>query len=443
MICNSIGGGFIPVPIASLVVAWRSVGVGDFRVWLACWEARARRQDPDQLARHGFAELAKLAGISERSTRASVRRLVQAGLVEWSVEAIRFPDQTLEDDDLVGDTIGRGRGALAIPRRMLRFLANGARPALIAVALGLLLRCLSRRRDGFDGRGRVKASWIAKVFGVSVRAVKHARAELVELGWIEAEPSDQWSMNRWGRAFRIDLGWEAPKPERDIITVRQASASSSPPRTEIGASSSPPDLHQDPLPEREENQDPASGRPAKPGASLEGTMAKTLPAPKLADIRIEDLTDISRTLDLHRQAVAKGLVTNSERDVLRFVALAEHARQVGKANPPGLFAALLRRQAWNFITQGEEDAARRRLREHPRSGDAHVEPRVDHFAEARNMVRSTTAHGGQPTACVDSTPSRSTTTTPRKSTFRTADQNFEDRRAALLRQLAGRVSGSS
>ena len=74
------------------------------------------------------------------------------------------------------DTIGRGRGSLAIPRRILRFLAHGARPAMIATALGILLRCLSRRRAGFDGRGRVKAAWIARVFGVDPRRVKRPRA---------------------------------------------------------------------------------------------------------------------------------------------------------------------------------------------------------------------------------------------------------------------------
>ena len=89
---------------------------------------------------------------------------------------------------------------------------GGGRPALIAAAIGVLLRCLSRRKGGFDGRGRVKASWIAKAFGVDARAVKAARKELVALGWIAPVPSGQLAENRWGRAYRIDLAWAAPGP---------------------------------------------------------------------------------------------------------------------------------------------------------------------------------------------------------------------------------------
>jgi hypothetical protein len=408
---GSIVGGFVLVPVASLMVAWRSVGVGDFRVWLACWEARARRQDPEQLARHGVSEVAKLAGISERRAKASVRRLVSAGLVEWSAVAIRFPDQILEVDDLVGDTIGRGRGSLAIPRRMLRFLADGARPALIATVLAILLRCLSRRRDGFDGRGRVKSSWIAKVFGVDERRVKAARAELVRIGWIEFEEGDRQSaMNRWGRACRIDLGW-APMECRSL-----------PPLGPVEQHAiDTPSVNQDPFQERNQNQDPVSGRPEESGvwarASSDedgkepeqhydriGSWQKEVERPRLEDIKPEDLTEISRTLDLCRQAVDRGLVTASEHDRLRFVALAEHARQVGRQNPCGLFVALLRRGAWDYITAGEEDAARRRLRAHLHS----------------NPV---------PVVCP-----------PRKSMFVPAESDEEIRRAMMLRMLAARSS---
>jgi hypothetical protein len=45
-----------------------------------------------------------------------------------------------------------------------------------------------------------------------------------------------------------------------------------------------------------------------------------------------------------------------------FVALAEHAKVVGSANPCGLFAALLRRQHWHFVTDSDEDVAQARLK---------------------------------------------------------------------------------
>src|SRR5262249_3384470 len=47
-----------------------------------------------------------------------------------------------------------------------------------------------------------------------------------------------------------------------------------------------------------------------------------------------------------------------------FVALAEHAKVVGSANPCGLFAALVRRQQWHFVTDSDEDVAQARLKAH-------------------------------------------------------------------------------
>jgi hypothetical protein len=370
---SKIAGGFVLVPVASLMAAWRAcqtspLGTGDFRAWLALREMVARRcaVEQDRAPAYTTAELARLLGVTQRRARASINRLVAAGLIEWSDSSIGFPDRCLVAPNLE-DSIGGGTGRVAIPRRMLRYLANGARPALIATALGVLFRCLSRRRNGFDGRGRVKASWVAEVFHVSIRQVKAARLELVALGWLDPEPSPQWTEQRWGRAFHVRLDWSPP--------ARPVGASSSPLPLETGASSSPPDL-QTPIPSgREKDQEPAQRGPA--GVEIRGTgdahansvpvgmkPLSSLPAPTLADIRPEDLRDTGRTLDLHTQAVARKLVGSSENDRLKFLALAEHARSVGKSNPPGLFAALLRRGAWAYITQAEEEASRRKLKAH-------------------------------------------------------------------------------
>ena len=87
-----------------------------------------------------------------------------------------------------------------------------------------------------------------------------------------------------------------------------------------------------------------------------------MPAPKLADVRPEDLKDTGRLLELHKQAAARGLVNGSEADRLRVVAAAEHALEVGKGNPPGLFAHLVRNRLWRYLTQGDEDRANTRLK---------------------------------------------------------------------------------
>ena len=402
-----IAGGFVPIPARTLACAWKSARAGDFRLYLAAREMAARRArgDDDRAPVYRIAELAGLAGVAERSARDAVRRLVALGLLEWSDSALGFPDPTDDDDAGEGldDTIGRGKGVVAVPRRLLRFLAKGARPSLIATALGVLLRCLSRRKAGFDGRGRLKASWVARAFGVDERAVKAARQELIRLGWIEPGASPQWAMNRWGRAYRINLDWAVPRRE------------SPPPRPPDGRGSPPPDLQTRTPSGGEKNQEPAvpagptgvriseggqgspssSGRDAAhsveapradrpasgvptPGAAAVSKPSRAPgvvpasgdpipsppPPPRLDDVRPEDLRDVGRALELHRQAVARRLIGPSEADRLKFLATVEHARAIGKANPCGLLARLVRRGWWHFATQGEEAAAHSKLKRH-------------------------------------------------------------------------------
>lgn len=365
----TIAGGFVRVPAGSLLAAWRAcqgpgLGIGSFRAWLGLREMVARRAAAGASGTPAYThdELARLAAVSTRRARVLVDRLVAAGLVGWSATAITFagPPDLGGDGEVLGETIGRGRGPLAVPRRLLRHLAAGARSSLIATALGVLLRCLSRRRGGFDGRGRVKASWIARAFGVDLRRVKQARRELVDLGWIAPGPSEPWAERRWGRAYRIDLAW-AP-PNRRLPPVAPAPGPDLP----------PPDSHPDLPPGGGIHQEPAGRGPAGSGAGGDQGAEKPGPTPRLDDVRPEDLREVGRALALFDQAVARRLVGPSEADRLRFLAVAEHAAAVGTANPPGLFARLIRSGLWHHATQADEDAAAARLREHlhgrPRPG---------------------------------------------------------------------------
>jgi hypothetical protein len=403
----SIAGGFVLVTLASLMAAWRAcrsdtLGIGEFRAWLACREMLARRCSADEARApvYSFAELAKLLGVAEKRARASANRLVHAGLLQWSEHAIGFPEPPGEPDPALDDSIGRGRGDLAIPRRILRHLAAGSRPALIATMLSVLLRCLSRRRGGFDGRGRVKSAWIAQVFGVDLRRVKKARRELIGLGWIQPEPSGQRAENLWGRAFRIDLGWDRPGPAqgRSLPPLPPAG------RTEIAT----PSVDLEPFQERNQHQEPAERGPAgiqfgefggrkgtlpgpgplaipkptttaeaspasKPGPSpspasatsgATGPLPKSDPSspPRLRDVRVEDLKDTGRTMALFVEASGLGWVGSSEADRLRFLGAAEHALAIGKGNPSGLFIHLIRGKLWRYLTQEDEDRANGRIK---------------------------------------------------------------------------------
>src|SRR5215475_10980077 len=89
---------------------------------------------------------------------------------------------------------------------------------------------------------------------------------------------------------------------------------------------------------------------------------KALPPPTLSHIVPEDLQDTGRLLTLFTQAQTQGLLGKSDSERLTFCALAEHAKVVGSANPCGLFAALVRRQHWHFVTDSDEDVAQTRLK---------------------------------------------------------------------------------
>jgi hypothetical protein len=80
--------------------------------------------------------------------------------------------------------------------------------------------------------------------------------------------------------------------------------------------------------------------------------------PTLRHVVWADLHDARRLQQLHLQAIAAALISQSECDRLRFFAAAEHAKAIGTRNPCGLFATIVRRGLWGFITQDDEDAAR-------------------------------------------------------------------------------------
>jgi hypothetical protein len=80
----------------------------------------------------------------------------------------------------------------------------------------------------------------------------------------------------------------------------------------------------------------------------------------LGHVDDRDLRELPRLRGLFDRAVAGGYVTDSERDRLQFVAAAEHALRVAY-KPAALFASMVRQGRWLFISQADEDAARRRI----------------------------------------------------------------------------------
>jgi hypothetical protein len=418
-------GGYKLIPVIQLAMAWWSyrqglVRIADLRVWFAAQEMIARRclVPKDLPCRFGLGELQKLVGMTPRRLRDSLRRLEAMRLLTWTESAICFPasPDILPVADLADfwqflNQIPNARRQVPFPRRILRLVAGGARPALIATILGHLVRCLYLKDGKCLAQGRVKASWIASTFRVGLRRAKDARQNLITLGWLIPLESPQWALNRWGARVCINLAWsrtgtlekpqvpESSVPRYPVLkgpcpTAFVPDPKVAPPPALSRPESAPPESHAKPQGSYR-NQKPASGglagvqlpnanRPfinqAQSVIADDSTVVREAPPlrahcqpvtesrqprkPDLQNVLPEDLKDTSRLLALYGQAVAEGVVKASEADRLRFVTAAEHARVIGTKNACGLFIRLIRSRLWPFLTQDDEDSAQARLKRH-------------------------------------------------------------------------------
>lgn len=352
-------GGFCFVHAEAIVSAWWAYRRGvirlvDLRAWFASFEVVARRCVVREGVRPAFRldELTELiGGRGGKHTRASVRRLAAVGLLHWmqsEVVHLRYAAELLAESERgLEETLclvpNRSR-RVPVPRRVLRFLAACGRPVVIATALGHLLRCVYYRNGGIRPDGLCKASWVARVFEVDERNVKGARSHLCRLGVLERSSAPQRVLNRHGSLVRLNLNWEEARrvgPRRSPPLGRRSATGSPPPR-ETGNSSL----------RRSENQ-----KPGAPGP--DGVRERTAKRPSLRWVVQADLGDASRLASLHREAAAQGLCERGEAAMLRVFAAAAHSRRVGRANPCGLFATIVRNGLWHHASVEDEDRARR------------------------------------------------------------------------------------
>ncbi len=358
-------GGYCFINATALVATYTAyrqniIRLFDLRVWLACHELRARRcaLGKGQRPRYTAEELHGLVGgVGGEHLRKSVRRLEGAGLLVWqetgldlTVDTSKQPEWFWQLLEVKLTLVQNTRRRVPVPRRVLRMLAMGTTRAKAATVLGHLLRGLYYRNGQCVAGGTCKASWVAAVFDVDLRNIKAARKQLVDLGWLVLQPTPQGRLNRWGVSFTINLDWSsAPRLNQEL---------KAPPPERLSTTGLPPLINNQELSTRSKNQEPATRRPRT------GVWKKTEKqgTPSLRDLQPADLSDPQRLTELFRQAQREGLVMNSECDRLRFFGAAERARCVATRNPCGLFATLVRRQLWHFITQRDEDGARNRLK---------------------------------------------------------------------------------
>ncbi len=414
-------GGFCFVTGIAVLSAWAAYRSGrvrliDLRVWFASLETVARRcvLGEGRAAHYRVEELASLIGRAPiGSVRQSLVRLERAHLMCWSESSIRILDGEglANEEEWISmlDSVPNCRRLVPVPRRMIRLIARGARKVLIATILGHLLRCLYYKRGLCLPEGTCKASWIAEVFGVDARNVKAARKHLIALGWLIPIATRQWHLNRFGARVRINLEWSKndvhPASKRSPLAARS------------NTGSPPPNKDKELSSRMNNNQKPGSQTTA-------GVLNQENSKPSLRNVRLEDLSMPGRLSTLLRQAVEEELVRECEADRLKFFAAAEHARAIATTNPCGLFVTVVRRGLWAYISQSEEDAARRTLQHllesdavansaygrsagteqvHTKSSPSATRAAREDFmerAEIREIVQRSLAEGAPTTRCV-------------------------------------------
>jgi hypothetical protein len=394
-------GGFVFLTVQQLCLVWwayriRLIHLRDFRVWFAAQEMGARRcqLDPGQVPEYTLQELHRLVGgVGGEHLRASLRRLEAVGLLTWSSTKLTFATSftalrsvhDLLDLHTMYNAIANNRRRVPVPRQAIRLIAGGCRATVIATMLGHLMRCLYYRNHHCISGGWCKASWIADVFRLDLRNIKAARKHLVTIGLLQTLDTPQSLCNHWGNYILLNLSWTRATVKKTSQDDAQTPSSESPPPPAFSTTKLPPPhkeykepfqelQHQKPAPQADIPTLPqpfplAAPAPSGPASGVdtqkrEKTKKAKNHTPTLSHIVLEDLTDTTRLLALFEQAHTQGLLGKSDSERLTFLSLAEHAKVVGSYNPCGLFAELTRRKCWHFVTESDEDAAYRRLKQH-------------------------------------------------------------------------------
>jgi hypothetical protein len=351
-------GGYRLIPLSRLFAAWWCYQQGDLefrdlRVYFALEEMAARRcvMKQGRTARYTLNELGELAGANGAKTlKASLRRLERSGLSTWNAGRIEFPESnqaiTRERFDWSLARIGNHRRRVPVPRRTIRWLARATRPVLVATVLGHLFRCVYAKGRLIAAEGSISASWVAGVFGVDLRNVKRAKAQLRALNWLSVKESEFWRRQRYGQRVVVNFSWGGSGNGTGIRKL--------PPRHGDSDLDLPPPRQNRELLDGLKNQKPASSGPAG--------VSKT--KPHLKNVKAEDLRDTARVLTLYRQAEARGLVGKSESERLSFVGAAVRASEKATKNPGGFFWRLVRDKLWHHVTATEENRANAMLKRH-------------------------------------------------------------------------------
>jgi hypothetical protein len=405
-------GGYIAISTITLALLWWSfsttrLSLRALRVGLALFELRMRRaaylwsekkqgRAPEFTPRYSTKELGHYCGLPDKRVKAALEELQALGLlIEFSAERIVFArsvnELTLTQEERSEFwswfNLLTKRKRVPVPRRILALACESSSPALIAVILGVCLRCCYRKADGFSFAGRVSCTWLASRFRLSLRPIQKAKTHLVDLRWIK--PTGD--INRFGETVIVNPDWVRIAATREAHNNHHERAGEAPSQavgrtnsTGVSPPVSPPNgtkatgfsltesLPPGEIKYQDERESRGRSRPENsgPGVSIPRTQKEKpqdhsgeFPPPRLSSIQPADFRDVGRALELFRQAVKCGLMPNaSEHSRLLWLAAIERARTVPAKNPAGVFLYIVKHRRWDFLSDGHFDGANARLK---------------------------------------------------------------------------------
>ncbi len=320
----------------------RDLSLLALRSYLACREMVERRIQATGPVRYGLAELCALTGADEKPASNALADLHGKRLVTFAGQSIEFEHQ--HSNPLVDRPFGTNPGRLVpIPRRMLRTLCQHGRRMEIVVALIHCARGLFLRKGKVVAWGAVKSSWIQSHFGVGRTVVTSARSWLRALGFLlPQEDVAQWRRNRYGYYFKFACG---------KLKVRKRRQTAFKPK--IGTP-----YKQTPFINIKPNQYcTTKGRPYDVRAGISRETKLKHAKPNIRNVQFRHLSCLGSVLELYRQAVAIGLLADSEANRINFVAAAVRATRAPNGDKVRIFMGIVRRGLWHYITMQQEGRA--------------------------------------------------------------------------------------
>ncbi|MEM6251292.1 MAG: hypothetical protein AAF821_00075 [Cyanobacteria bacterium P01_D01_bin.156] len=380
---TSIAGGYKSLSVIQLcnvlaAVEQKRISYKAFRIFFAAVSMLATRQavqrikDSTTPVEFSLDEIESLIDTtSKRSIKGELTQLRAANLLQFSASEVKVNVELVEGaeeriDQITGE--GRsGRRLVPVPRRVLRYLARCSKPAVAKAIIAYLIRGLSRKRDGgIHACGSVKSGWVAKIAGISLRAAKAARRNLIDLGWLSEDiGSFQRKLNRTGAYFEIDINWQlgeigAQSKDRKAIQSVEECSNSALPTSPKCAAFAPP------------NKDEKTLSDHKNQKTHSGSSKKRLGEPQLNNIQPHDIKSMPRLLALCHQATAQGWLEASEANMLFFIAAAVHVKQTACKDPVRVFVSIIRNNLRSHITQAQEDHARRKFHAYQQKSRSHM-----------------------------------------------------------------------